>query len=313
LVALSVTLAACGGGGASTGKVGDTLQTYGANVTLTSVLDPAQPAPGSPSQAAYGHALVAVELTFKNPSDGSIDLSNTYKNSKLTDSKGRVRFPNPTKFSVAECQVFSKFGQLDAHQSLTGCEVFQIGAATIPTRFAIFGDPKVEWEIAVGSIQHPAALGSGFNGGTSTTLGNTGNSGTGNTGNSGTGNTGNSGTGNSGTGGVGKKGGGAGAGGTHPTAPGVSPIQVVTTSLPAASPGVPYAYQLGAIGGVAPYHWRVIDGSLPRGLRLAPRGLLAGKPKPAPAGVFIFTVRVKEAKLHHHAGYIDQPMSLALG
>ena len=46
------------------------------------------------------------------------------------------------------------------------------------------------------------------------------------------------------------------------------PLEVTTTSLPAATGGVPYSATLTADGGVRPYTWSVTSGSLPPGMTL---------------------------------------------
>ncbi len=59
------------------------------------------------------------------------------------------------------------------------------------------------------------------------------------------------------------------------------PSELLTISakeLPKASLWEPYTFQLQASGGISPYHWRVISGSLPHGLRLRDPGELAGIP-----------------------------------
>jgi large repetitive protein len=58
---------------------------------------------------------------------------------------------------------------------------------------------------------------------------------------------------------------------------------ITTASLPAATPGQAYAFQLTAVGGTAPYTW-THTGALPHGLKLTSRGLITGTPKPKLAG-----------------------------
>ena len=53
-------------------------------------------------------------------------------------------------------------------------------------------------------------------------------------------------------------------------------LHITTSSLPEATPGATYSKQLQAIGGIAPYKWKVTAGSLPRGLKLSTSGLLSG-------------------------------------
>jgi hypothetical protein len=59
-----------------------------------------------------------------------------------------------------------------------------------------------------------------------------------------------------------------------------TPLQVTNTSLPKGTVGAPYTAQLGAIGGLAPYHWQLAADSpaLPDGLSLTSVGLISGTP-----------------------------------
>ena len=70
-------------------------------------------------------------------------------------------------------------------------------------------------------------------------------------------------------------------------------LSVSPTSLPAPMAGQPYAQQLTASGGTAPYVFAVSAGALPAGLSLSPGGLLSGTP--AGSGSFAFTVTVSDA------------------
>lgn len=72
-----------------------------------------------------------------------------------------------------------------------------------------------------------------------------------------------------------------------------SPLDITTTSLPAGTAGSSYAVQLSAIGGAAPYGWRLAIGTLPAGLSLAGNGLISGTP--TTAGGSSFTVAVTDA------------------
>ena len=77
----------------------------------------------------------------------------------------------------------------------------------------------------------------------------------------------------------------------------VAGLHVTTTSLPEAQLGAAYAAQLQAIGGETPYKWKLIAGSLPKGLRLSASGHIAGtvKAKSDPhGGAFAFMVSVTE-------------------
>jgi hypothetical protein len=73
-------------------------------------------------------------------------------------------------------------------------------------------------------------------------------------------------------------------------APANRPLTVVTTSLPRAYSGVAYHLPLEATGGLAPYHWELVSGELPDGVRLDPKGELVGTPHAT--GDFHFAVAV---------------------
>jgi hypothetical protein len=57
------------------------------------------------------------------------------------------------------------------------------------------------------------------------------------------------------------------------------PLVVQTTSLPVARVGQTYLAHLVASGGVGPYVWRIVRGSLPKGLSLRPNGRIDGVPR----------------------------------
>jgi uncharacterized repeat protein (TIGR01451 family) len=72
-----------------------------------------------------------------------------------------------------------------------------------------------------------------------------------------------------------------------------SPLTFALPALPPATVGTPYATNLSAFGGTAPYVFTVTDGALPPGLGLSSAGLLAGTP--TQAGSFSFTVTTTDA------------------
>jgi hypothetical protein len=53
-------------------------------------------------------------------------------------------------------------------------------------------------------------------------------------------------------------------------------LRITTLSLPTATPGQPYSYQLEAAGGDPPYKWKVALQGLPAGLKLSKTGLISG-------------------------------------
>lgn len=73
------------------------------------------------------------------------------------------------------------------------------------------------------------------------------------------------------------------------------PLAVSTTSLPAASLNGPYpATTLQASGGVPPFTWFVLSGTLPPGLSLAADGAISGTA--TEGGTFPFTVEVQDSE-----------------
>ena len=75
-----------------------------------------------------------------------------------------------------------------------------------------------------------------------------------------------------------------------------SSLLITTSSLPAASVGVPYSAAIGASGGVQPYTFSITAGSPPPGLTLnSSTGLLSGTP--TQAGTSNFSVQVQDSNL----------------
>ena len=75
--------------------------------------------------------------------------------------------------------------------------------------------------------------------------------------------------------------------------PGLDSLTIITSGLPVGTVEVPYFHPIIAIGGIPPYDWEVIDGSLPDGLTLTPDGLLSGTP--TTDGDFDFSVQVTDS------------------
>ena len=74
---------------------------------------------------------------------------------------------------------------------------------------------------------------------------------------------------------------------------GVQDLVITTTSLPSGNVGVAYSQTLAAGGGVTPYSWSVVSGSLPAGLSLgSSTGTISGTP--TAANTYNFTVRVTD-------------------
>ncbi len=75
----------------------------------------------------------------------------------------------------------------------------------------------------------------------------------------------------------------------------ITPLLITTDSLPVGTVNTPYSATLSATGGLPPYTWRIIKGSLPTGLSLdANRGVISGVPKSA--GTSNFSVQVSDSE-----------------
>lgn len=70
-------------------------------------------------------------------------------------------------------------------------------------------------------------------------------------------------------------------------------LAIGMTSLPGATLGAPYAQNLIATGGTAPYTWTLAAGALPPGVSLNPSGSLGGVP--SGTGTFTFTLQAADA------------------
>ncbi len=88
---------------------------------------------------------------------------------------------------------------------------------------------------------------------------------------------------------------------------------ITTTSLPAATVGIPYSFQLQATGGTPPYTWNkygpVGSGTLPISLRISKSGLISGIPKRA--GTFTIVVKCLDTT-HSHKTQATQELTLAV-
>jgi len=63
--------------------------------------------------------------------------------------------------------------------------------------------------------------------------------------------------------------------------PTLEPLLITTTTLPPAALGLAYRFPLDAVGGRAPYLWRVSSGQLPPGLTMSGAGVISGTPTAA--------------------------------
>lgn len=77
-------------------------------------------------------------------------------------------------------------------------------------------------------------------------------------------------------------------------APAIPPLTVDTTTLPNARVGLSYVVQLTASGGVPPYTWSLMSGSLPSGLGLGNDGRITGVPVIGSASTYEFAVQVTD-------------------
>ena len=71
------------------------------------------------------------------------------------------------------------------------------------------------------------------------------------------------------------------------------PVSISTSSLPNGTTGTAYTATLSATGGVTPYSWSVLSGSLPAGLSLSSGGVLSGTP--TTVGSSTFTLKVADS------------------
>ena len=82
----------------------------------------------------------------------------------------------------------------------------------------------------------------------------------------------------------------------------VLPIEIATTSLPSGTVRQTYSASLAAVGGNPPYKWKVITGSLPKGIALnKTTGVISGETKQA--GTLNFTVEVLDTKTKRSKGH----------
>ena len=85
------------------------------------------------------------------------------------------------------------------------------------------------------------------------------------------------------------------------------PLSVTTVTLPDATQNQPYLATLGAAGGVTPYTWSLVSGSLPAGLELnQDTGRIGGVP--TGTGLVAFTVQVTDSD--NPAATADESLSI---
>src|SRR5579863_293955 len=74
----------------------------------------------------------------------------------------------------------------------------------------------------------------------------------------------------------------------------VAPLAITTSSLPNGQLTVAYSQPLAASGGVAPYTWSLVSGTISPGLSLNSNGVISGTPL-GPLGLATFTVQVSDS------------------
>lgn len=90
----------------------------------------------------------------------------------------------------------------------------------------------------------------------------------------------------------------------------VPPVDITTTTLPAASIGTAYDVPVAITGGSAPYTFSVSAGQLPAGLQVTADGRITGTPTGTP-GTSTFTVKVRDASVSNSTD--TQQLSLTVG
>jgi hypothetical protein len=118
-------------------------------VTFDKVISPA-----TPPQVAAGAKFVAVVLTVHSPTDTTGKFAGIYSVSKLvTSTKITAHAHSTLQFPVSECGAYMPFGPLAPGASQTGCEIFELRVAAIPTELKINGKAKADWLITAADIQ----------------------------------------------------------------------------------------------------------------------------------------------------------------
>jgi hypothetical protein len=89
----------------------------------------------------------------------------------------------------------------------------------------------------------------------------------------------------------------------------VSPVSITTTALPNASHKKSYNYSLHTSGGISPYTWSIINGTLPSGISLSDDGVLSGTPASIASDTSsVFTVQVRDSSYSPRTSI--QPLSI---
>ena len=89
------------------------------------------------------------------------------------------------------------------------------------------------------------------------------------------------------------------------------PVSVTTPALPGGRVGMAYSQSLAAGGGLAPYAWSLVNGTLPPGATLSTGGVLRGTP--TVTGTSSFTVRATDSGSPQRSGNRLLSMTVAVG
>ncbi len=86
-------------------------------------------------------------------------------------------------------------------------------------------------------------------------------------------------------------------------------LSITTALLADARESVLYSATLGALGGVQPYSWSLVSGTLPSGLSLSTQGTIVGTPAAGTQGNHTFRIRLDDSQ----AGFVEQDYTLFVG
>ncbi len=87
-----------------------------------------------------------------------------------------------------------------------------------------------------------------------------------------------------------------------------SELAVTSLSPPAGTVGISYSTTLAATGGVTPYTWTILSGTLPAGLSLSSAGVISGTP--TTRGASIFTVQVADSESSQQAAIAQLTLTI---
>src|SRR5579884_1631606 len=79
----------------------------------------------------------------------------------------------------------------------------------------------------------------------------------------------------------------------------IEPLQIANTAVPVAVISKAYSFTLTATGGMGPFTWAIVGGTLPSGITLSPDGVISGTT--TVTGDSNFTVQVTDSQKPVHA------------